>query len=106
MDLNLYFDRIDQYETGALSPADSAAFEAELQANAELREALAHVKTLHGLFPICSGCKRIRDDEGYWNQIEVYIAQHSEAEFSHSICPACVEKFYPDEAALMRKKIE
>jgi len=64
----------------------------------ELREALAQVKRLRGLFPICSGCKRIRDDEGYWNQIEVYISEHSEAEFSHGICPECIERLYPDAA--------
>lgn len=72
----------------------------------ELREALAHVKTLRGLLPICSGCKRIREDDGYWNQIEVYVSQHTEAEFSHSICPDCVELLYPTEAAMMREKKE
>ncbi len=61
----------------------------------EREEALAKVKTLSGLLPICSSCKNIRDDEGYWNQIEAYIRDHSEAEFSHSICPDCVKKLYP-----------
>jgi PAS domain S-box-containing protein len=61
----------------------------------ELREALAQVKTLSGLLPICASCKRIRDDEGYWNQIETYIQKHSEAEFSHGICPECAKKLYP-----------
>jgi hypothetical protein len=68
----------------------------QVVAQIELREALAQVKRLRGLFPICSGCKRIRDDEGYWKQIEVYVSEHSEAEFSHSICPECVERLYPD----------
>jgi len=62
----------------------------------ELEKALSEVKTLSGLLPICSSCKRIRDDKGYWNQIESYIHKHSEAEFSHSICPDCVKKLYPD----------
>lgn len=78
----------------------------QVVAQIELREALAQVKTLRGLFPICSGCKRIRDDHGYWNQIEVYIRDHSEAEFSHSICPDCVERLYPGEAALIRERGE
>ena len=58
----------------------------------ELREALAHVKTLSGMLPICAYCKKIRDDKGYWNQIESYIRDHSEAEFSHGMCPECAEK--------------
>jgi hypothetical protein len=62
----------------------------------ELKKALDRVKTLSGLLPICASCKKIRDDTGYWNQIEVYIQTHSEAEFSHSICPACAKKLYPD----------
>jgi len=62
----------------------------------ELEKALSEVKTLSGLFPICSSCKRIRDDKGYWNQIESYIHEHSDAQFSHSICPDCIKKLYPD----------
>jgi PleD family two-component response regulator len=61
----------------------------------ELQEALAKVKTLSGLLPICSSCKKIRDDKGYWNQIETYIRQHSEADFTHSICPKCAKMLYP-----------
>ncbi len=61
----------------------------------ELKAALAQIKTLSGLLPICSSCKKIRDDKGYWNQIESYIRDHSDAEFSHSICPECSEKLYP-----------
>lgn len=62
----------------------------------DLRKALAEVKTLSGLLPICSACKKIRDDKGYWNQIEVYIQDRSEADFSHSICPGCAKELYPD----------
>ena len=61
-----------------------------------LQEAIKKIKTLSGLLPICATCKKIRDDKGYWSQIESYIRQHSEAEFSHSICPDCAEKHYPD----------
>ncbi len=64
--------------------------------NAELQEALATVKLLSGLLPICANCKKIRNDEGYWKQIEIYVREHSEAEFSHSICPDCIKELYPD----------
>ncbi|RLB41082.1 MAG: hypothetical protein DRH12_09005 [Deltaproteobacteria bacterium] len=60
----------------------------------ELRQAIAQIKTLRGLLPICARCKKIRDDKGYWSQIEEYISQHSEAEFSHSICPDCARELY------------
>jgi hypothetical protein len=60
-----------------------------------LQEAVAKVKTLSGLLPICASCKKIRDDRGYWNQIETYISDHSEADFSHGLCPECAEKLYP-----------
>jgi len=62
----------------------------------ELQDSLVKIKTLRGLLPICASCKKIRDDKGYWNQIEAYIRDHSEAEFSHSICPVCMKKLYPD----------
>ena len=62
----------------------------------ELQTALERVKTLSGMLPICASCKKIRDDQGYWNQIEAYIAKHSEAEFSHGICPECARKLYPE----------
>jgi PAS domain S-box-containing protein len=63
---------------------------------AELKQALKEVRTLQGFLPICSSCKKVRDDEGYWQQIETYIAENSEATFSHSICPQCAKKLYPD----------
>jgi PAS domain S-box-containing protein len=62
----------------------------------ELQEALAKVKTLSGMLPICASCKKIRDDQGYWQQVEEYIQKHSEAEFTHGICPDCVRKLYPE----------
>jgi len=61
----------------------------------KLQEALSQVKQLSGLLPICSSCKKIRDDKGYWNQIETYISEHSEALFSHGLCPDCGKKLYP-----------
>ena len=62
----------------------------------DLNKALSEVKKLSGLLPICSYCKKVRDDKGYWTQIESYIHDHSEAEFSHSICKECAKKYYPD----------
>jgi phosphoserine phosphatase RsbU/P len=60
-----------------------------------LRQALDQIKTLSGIVPICANCKKIRDDQGYWNQVEVYVRDHTEATFSHGICPECREKLYP-----------
>jgi energy-coupling factor transporter transmembrane protein EcfT len=62
----------------------------------ELQDAFAEVTTLRGIIPICASCKKVRDDKGYWNQIESYIRDHSEADFSHSICPECAKELYPD----------
>jgi len=61
----------------------------------DLTEAVATAKTLSGMLPICASCKRIRDDKGYWQQIEAYVSEHSEAEFSHGVCPECFKKLYP-----------
>ncbi|MDB6124237.1 MAG: putative sensor protein [Pedosphaera sp.] len=72
-------------------------FAADLEkGNGELKEALANVRTLRGLLPICSGCKKIRDDTGYWNQIEFFIRDHSDAKFSHGMCPECSRQYFPD----------
>ncbi len=62
----------------------------------KLQKALDDIKTLKGIIPICSSCKNIRDDKGYWDQIESYIAKHSDADFSHGICPKCAKALYPD----------
>jgi GAF domain-containing protein len=64
--------------------------------NNELQLALGEVKLLQGLLPICTSCKKIRDDQGCWNHIESYIKKHSDADFSHSLCPECIKKLYPD----------
>ena len=63
----------------------------------ELKQTLNEVKILRGILPICSYCKKIRDDKGYWNKLESYIQNHSEAKFSHGICEVCLEEFYPEE---------
>ena len=63
---------------------------------AELRDALGHIKTLQGILPVCAFCKNIRDDQGYWNQVEGYISTHTDAQISHSVCPDCITKHYPE----------
>jgi len=63
-----------------------------------LQQALKHIKTLQGIIPICSFCKKIRNDKGYWDQVEAYVGKHSQAEFSHSICPECMAIHYPEYA--------
>jgi PAS domain S-box-containing protein len=62
----------------------------------ELQEALANGKTLRGLIPICANCKKIRDDKGYWQQVEVYVHEHSEAKFTHGLCPECAKLLFPE----------
>ncbi|WP_155317081.1 hypothetical protein [Desulfosarcina alkanivorans] len=70
-----------------------------LDKNGRLRKALDEIKTLRGIIPICSHCNQIRDDEGIWKRIEEYVGAHSEARFSHGICPDCIRKYYPAEYA-------
>ena len=65
--------------------------------NQELERALKEVDTLRGMLPICASCKKIRDDKGYWNQIESYIGARSGARFSHGLCPDCARRLYPDD---------
>ena len=77
-----------------LAKAELEGYKANLEILVEKRT--AELKRLHGLLPICGHCKKVRDDKGYWNRIEAYIEQHSEATFSHGICKECAEKHYPD----------
>ena len=80
------------------------AHERELQKRVD--EAMARVKILSGLLPICGGCKKIRDDKGYWNQIETYIVQRADIEFSHGLCPDCIKRLYPDFAEGVLNSLE
>ena len=68
------------------------------KAEAEREKALSEVKRLSGLLPICANCKKIRDDKGYWQVVEQYVSEHSEAEFTHGLCPDCLRKLYPEQA--------
>ena len=71
--------------------------------NKELQDALANVKQLTGMLPICASCKQIRDDKGYWSAVESYIGKHSEAVFSHGLCPECEKKAYEDLEKLLKE---
>ena len=67
--------------------------------NEELSKALEEIKTLRGILPLCSFCKKIRNDKGYWEQVDVYIRKHFDTDISHSMCPECFEQQYPQEYA-------
>ncbi|MDP2104672.1 MAG: response regulator [Desulfobulbaceae bacterium] len=70
--------------------------EEQVKLIAELQQALAEIKTLKGMIPICASCKNIRNDQGYWEVVEKYVMERTEAQFSHGICPKCIAKLYPD----------
>ncbi len=84
---------LEMHRQRRLIEEQSALLAAKLAA---LEDALEHIKILRGILPICAQCKRIRNDKGYWEQVEHYICQHSEAGFSHGICPDCLRKDYPE----------
>lgn len=70
----------------------------------ELHQAVHNIKTLKGLLPICASCKKVRDDKGYWENLESYVRHHSDADFTHGICPACAEQLYPEEMRAIRQR--
>jgi PleD family two-component response regulator len=67
----------------------------------ELEEAMAQIKTLRGLLPICANCKKVRDDQGYWQEVDLYISTHADVDVSHGICPDCFRALYPDYADIL-----
>lgn len=96
------YEIIDKDSGATVSDVDPLVIEnsrlyelAEVRAE-KLEKALKELKILRGFIPICAQCKKIRDDKGYWEQVEVYITHHSEARFSHGLCPECAEKMYPN----------
>ncbi len=95
-ELNQYKDKLEEMVKERTTELEDS--------NTRLRKALTEVKTLSGLLPICSNCKKVRDDTGYWDQIENYICEHSDAEFSHSLCPECTERFYGNKDWYRKKK--
>ena len=96
LECDVYADAIGDDKVRKLKELVIALIHSLRLKQAALKEALSEVKTLSGFLPICASCKNIRDDKGYWNQIETYIREHSEAEFSHGICPECARKLYPE----------
>ncbi|MCP4217858.1 MAG: response regulator [bacterium] len=82
----------------------SDSFKEIKEKNRELEKALGEISILRGILPICAKCKKVRDDHGYWNQIEKYISERSEAEFSHGLCPGCTEELYGDEEWYKRNR--
>jgi hypothetical protein len=87
-----------------LKQIDDAEFK-NAQLILELQEALAEARTLSGLLPICATCKKIRDDAGYWHQVEVYICEHAEVDFSHGLCPECNQDLKAQIAELKKSKV-
>lgn len=77
-----------------------------MKSNKDLAKALSEIKQLRGIIPICALCRKIRDDEGFWQQVEVYISQHTDAVFSHGICPECAEKSYPEVFHKVKEEME
>ena len=73
----------------------TSAYQREKEITIRLEQSIKEIKVLRDILPICASCKKIRDDNGYWNQIEAYFTTHSETEFTHSVCPECQEKLYP-----------
>ena len=79
-----------------VKPFNPAELLARVKTQFKLKQAFDEIRTLKGFIPICANCKKIRDDKGYWESVEEYIGKHSDAVFSHSICPECTKKLYPD----------
>jgi len=103
----IYANIFGIFVSGQLSQAQRkqfVLFRQEHQAKEALADALAEIKILRGVIPICASCKNIRDDEGYWRELEIYIRNHSEADFSHSICPDCMQKLYPDQYRELKQR--
>ncbi len=94
-------DLVKGFDVGAADyvkkPFESAELLARIKTHIGFKKAREKIKNLNGLLPICSNCKKIRNDKGYWKQIDVYIQKHSEAEFTHSMCPECSDKLYGKE---------
>lgn len=108
-------DKVQGFKAGGVDyitkPFDQTEMLARINTHIELRKktmalekALAEVETLSGLLPICASCKKIRDDKGYWNLLETYIETHSQATFSHGMCPECMDKFYGTQDWYIKKR--
>ncbi|MBN2307633.1 MAG: GAF domain-containing protein [Candidatus Hydrogenedentes bacterium] len=90
-------------ELAAVALSNSRYIDLLHEKTASLEKAIAQIKTLRGLLPMCSRCKRIRDDEGFWTRVEAYLAHHTDALVSHGLCPDCLQELYPEEAKRILK---
>lgn len=102
---------ISPFPSGAIITSQDITIQKQTETDcinliSDLRRALDEVETLRGLLPICACCKKIRDDKGYWNHIELYISKRTQADFTHTMCPTCVDKLYPDYYKLKNKQSE
>ncbi len=101
-------DIVKGFDVGAVDyvtkPFNPAELLARIKTHIELKRARAEIKTLRGYIPICAKCKKIRNDEGFWSQIETYIENHTEALFSHGICPECTEELYGEQDWYKKRK--
>lgn len=100
-------DVLKGFEVGGVDyvtkPFRPAELMARVNTHIELKRAREEIRSLRGIIPICANCKKIRDDGGYWEQVETFIQEHSDAEFTHSICPDCVATLYPEIARKHKK---
>ena len=93
--VNIYICRLKEAKTELIRANEELESKVK-ERTVNLQKALDDIKTLKGILPLCSHCKKIRDDEGYWNQVDTYIQVHTEADVSHSLCPECIKELYPD----------
>ncbi len=91
-------------ELAAIALANSRYLELLKQKNQALEHALSEIKTLHSILPMCSHCRKVRDDEGVWERLEAYVSEHTDTRFSHSLCPNCIRELYPEHADEILKK--
>ena len=91
------FDAAEVRERVRTHAALRTALIEQRRLNAELKDALERIRTLEGIIPICSKCKKVRDDDGYWLQVERYVSNHTKAMFSHGLCPSCAKEYFPED---------
>lgn len=107
------FNKMAQNLRNTMASKDELSHEIEQRKLAELekekligklQDTLAEIKTLRGILPLCSFCKKVRNDKGYWEQVDIYLQKYSEANISHGVCPECAEKYYAEEYAKIKNK--
>ena len=101
-------DLVRAFNVGAVDyvtkPFNAMELLMRVRTHVELKQAREEIKTLKGIIPICASCKKIRDDQGFWNQVETYISNRTDAKFSHGLCPACERELYGDKSWYINRK--